>query len=185
MLIAFNRLNTLSQKANEALGSIIKLEHFPKDYSLLEIGNLARNFYFFKKGVGRVYYLRDGVDITDYFGMDLQFIGGMESLITKKPSYKGIETLEDSDIYYLNYDEFENLCDSFHEIERVGRKLAIFAFLEGQKRVENIRFLSAAERYHELEKTHPGITNRVPLKYIASFLGTTQVSLSRIRSGIQ
>jgi len=57
--------------------------------------------------------------------------------------------------------------------------------LEGQRRIESIRFLSAKERYEELERLYPGITNRAPLKYIASYLGTTQVSVSRIRAGKQ
>lgn len=185
MLAAFNFFTPLSDKANEAFDKIIQFKVFPKHETLLEIGNIARYLYFFKKGAGRIYYLRDGLDVTDYFATDMQFLGGLESLMTKQPSNKGIETLEESELYFISYDKFEELCDQLHEVERLGRKMAIYGFLEGQRRVENIRFMSAAERYHELEKTHPGITNRVPLKYIASFLGTTQVSLSRIRSGIQ
>jgi len=185
MLAALNYFNQLSKEANAELAKKIKFDSFPKGHQLLQIGEIARYMYFFNKGVGRIYYLRDGIDITDYFAMDMQFMGGLESLMTKKPSEKGMEILEDSELYYINYDEFELLCDKYHEIERLGRKMAIFGFLEGQKRVENIRFMSASERYHELEKTHPGIINRVPLKHIASFLGTTQVSVSRIRSGVQ
>ncbi|MEQ8881167.1 MAG: hypothetical protein RLQ12_16100 [Cyclobacteriaceae bacterium] len=63
--------------------------------------------------------------------------------------------------------------------------MATFAFLDCQKRIEAIRFFSAAERYKLLEKQYPGISNRIPLKHIASYLGTTQVSLSRIRAGVQ
>lgn len=185
MIGAFNRFQPLTDKVNEKLNEIIHFQKISKNHALLQIGNIARHLYFFKKGAGRIYYLRDGLDITDYFATDMQFLGGLESLMTKQPSHKGIEVLEDSEIYFLNYDELETLCDKYHEIEKLVRKMAVFGFLEGQKRVENIRFLSAAERYHELEKSHPGISNRVPLKHIASFLGTTQVSLSRIRSGVQ
>ena len=84
----------------------------------------------------------------------------------------------------VDYDSFEKLCTQYHDIERVGRKLAIFAFLEEQQRVESIRFHEAKERYNELNNKYPGLINRCPLKYIASFLGITQVSLSRIRAEV-
>jgi len=77
------------------------------------------------------------------------------------------------------------LCLSYPDLERLFRKIAVFAFLECQQRVESIRFMTASERYAELEKKYPGISNRIPLKHIASYLGTTPVSLSRIRSGNQ
>jgi hypothetical protein len=70
-------------------------------------------------------------------------------------------------------------------LERAARKMSVFGMMEGQKRIESIRFYSARERYEELERLYPGITNRAPLKYIASYLGVTQVSISRIRAGKQ
>lgn len=176
---------TLSREALDALSAIITLRQYPRHTHLLEIGQIDRQLHFIAKGAGRVYYLRDGMDVTDYFALDNQFLGAIESLFTRQPSHKGIELLEDSEVYSIPYDEFEKLCAQFHEIEHIGRMMAIFGFLQGQKRVESIRFLSAAERYAELEKELPGISNRVPLKHIASFLGTTQVSLSRIRGGNQ
>lgn len=158
---------------------------YPKGHELLSIGKVSKKIYFVEEGVARVFYLKSGQDITDYFAMDNQFIGAIESLFTKQPSQKGIETLEPTRLIYMIYDDFEKLCDKYHVIEKIGRKMAIFGFLEGQRRVEAIRFMSAAERYYELERTHPGLTNRIPLKYIASYLGTTQVSVSRIRAGQQ
>jgi hypothetical protein len=71
------------------------------------------------------------------------------------------------------------------EIGKLGRRLAVLGFLQGQKRIEDLRFLSAAERYKELLEKYPGITNRISLKHLSSYLGTTQVSLSRIRGGKQ
>lgn len=175
----------LSPEAAAAMDEITSFNHYPKGHHLLNLWQVDRYFHFISKGSGRVYYLKDGMDITDYFAMDMQFIGGVESLFTKQPSHKAIELTEDSEVYSFLFDDFEKLCAKHHDIERLGRKMATFAFLEIQKRIEGIRFLSAAERYQELEKKYPGISNRIALKHIASYLGTTQVSLSRIRSGIQ
>jgi len=77
------------------------------------------------------------------------------------------------------------LCEHNIELERLARKMATFAFLFCQKTIEDIRFLSAKERYLDLTTMYLGIENRIPLKYIASYLGITQVSLSRIRGGMQ
>lgn len=185
MVKAILSFSPLSEKSLAELEEITNHHFIKKNTQLLEIGQISYYLYFIVKGLGRVYYVRDGVDITDYFAMDGNFIGGVESIFTGKPSHKAIETLEDSEIYTIKNKDFEELCTKFHDIERAGRKLAIFAFLVGQKRIESIRFLSAKERYDELEKQFPGIVNRAPLKHIASYLGTTQVSISRIRAGLQ
>jgi CRP-like cAMP-binding protein len=182
---ALHHISRLSEESQQALDNIISSKHYKKNSHLLRIGEVAQRFFFLAKGVGRVYYMKKGHDVTDYFATDNQFIGGVESLFTQQPSHKAIEVLEDSEVYSLNYPAFEKLCLRHHDVERVGRKLAVYAFLRIQKRIESIRFLSVRERYCELEKEHPGITNRVPLKHIASYLGTTQVSISRIRAGKQ
>lgn len=185
LLHALQPVCPISPDAAQAFAEVITCNAYPKGHHLLSLWQIDKHFHFINTGSGRVYYLKDGLDITDYIAMDKQFIGGVESLFTGQPSHKAIELMEDSEVYSFLYDDFEELCAGYHDIERLGRKMATHAFLEGQHRIESMRFFSAAERYHQLEKKYPGIANRVPLKHIASYLGTTQVSLSRIRSGIQ
>lgn len=178
-------LQNLDQESLEALESIVRISAVARGKHLLYFGEVDRKMHFVAQGSGRVYYERDGRDITDYLALDGHFLGAVESLFTQKPSNKAIEILEDSIVESIDFMAFENLCVDYHLIERLGRKLAIFGFLEVQQRMESIRFKSAAERYAELEELYPGISNRVPLKHLASFLGTSQVSLSRIRAGVQ
>lgn len=185
MLEAFNAFGPLKADSKEALQNIISEKKYIKGQHLLEIGQIDRYLHFIVKGSGRVYYLKDGQDVTDYFALDGGFLGGLESTFTGQASHKAMELTEDAIVQSVVYAQFEKLCDQFHDIEKMGRKLAIFAFLGAQKQIESIRFLSASERYRQLEEEYPGISNRIPLKYIASYLGTTQVSLSRIRSGYQ
>ncbi|MBN2611080.1 MAG: Crp/Fnr family transcriptional regulator [Bacteroidales bacterium] len=185
LIETLNRICPISDSSMQEFNNIIIEKKYPKGHVLLNLWQTDRYFHYIVKGSGRVYYLRNGLDITDYFAMDGQFIGGIESLFTREPSHKAIELTEDSIVQSFLYTDFEALCNRFHDIEKLGRKMAIFGFLEGKKRIESIRFLSAAERYSELEKKYPGISNRIPLKHIASYLGTTQVSISRIRKGIQ
>lgn len=178
-------VSPVSPAARSALEAIVTQNEYPKGHHLLNLWQIDRHFHFIVKGSGRVYYLRDGLDVTDYIAMDGQFLGGVESLFTREPSHKAIELTENAIVQSFLYRDFEELCQAHHDIERLGRKMAIFAFLEAQRRIEAIRFLSAAERYRELERKYTGISNRIPLKHLASYLNTTQVSLSRIRSGLQ
>lgn len=185
ILSTFKTLGYLSDEATQALNDIISCKEFPKNSNLLEIGQRASTMYYVQKGLARVYYYFDGKDVTDYFATDGMFIGAVPSLITGKESQKGIHLIEDSTLYYFKSIDFEELCAQYHDLEHIARLLVTFAFLEEQERVEKLRFYSMKERYELLEKKHQGIMNRCPLHYIASFLCTTQVSISRIRAGIQ
>ncbi len=178
---AIHAVSPLSTEAREAFSAIVGFERFPKNTELLRIGQVAHRMYFLHSGLGRVYYYKDEVDVTDYFAMDHQFIGAVPSLFTGQPSRKGIQLLEDSEVYYFTIRDMEALFSRYHELKRAGRRMMIFGFLEVQARVESIQFLSARERYDELDRQYPGLLNRAPLKHVASYLGITQVSLSRIR----
>jgi CRP-like cAMP-binding protein len=180
-----NQLSPLSEETKNDFQTLIKTKNFKKGSALVKLNQVPENFYFVNTGLARVYYQRKGIDVTDYFAIDHQFIGALPALFMHQPSQKAIEVLEDSSIDYFAYSAFDKLCGKYHDLERAARKMSIIGMLEGQKRIESIRFLSVKERYEELEKLYPGITNRAPLKHIASYLGTTQVSISRIRAGKQ
>lgn len=178
-------IQPLSEGSKQLLENLITDRFYPKGQHLLNLWQVPYNFNFIVKGAGRIYYMRENRDISDYFAFDMNFFGAVPAIFTGEPSHKAMELLEDSHVQSFVYRDFEKLCDENLEIGKLGRKLAINAFLQGQKRMEDIRFLSAAERYNELLENVPGITNRVSLKHLASYLGTTQVSLSRIRGGKQ
>ncbi len=182
---SLQQLQPLSLEAINDLAAIIKQRLYKKDTVLVRLGQIPEKFYFISKGLARVFYIRNEKDITDYFAIDNQFIGALPGLFAQQPSHKAIEILEDSDVEYFSYQEFDLLCERHHTLERAARKMITLGMMTGQKRIESIRFLSAKEKYEELERLYPGITNRAPLKYIASYLGITQVSVSRIRAGKQ
>jgi CRP-like cAMP-binding protein len=132
--------------------------------------------------MARIYYYKDGIDITESFAFENSLIARVESLFTGKPSKKGIQVLEDSDFIGINSPALFDLYDRFPEIERLFRKIFEAAYVDTVNRIESIQFHSAEERYRDLLKFSPDILQRVPLKHIASYLGITQVSLSRIRA---
>jgi len=181
----FLSVGPLSDQARDDMAAIITSKKLPKNTLLLKIDHRADTMYFVELGLARAFYMHKGKDVTDYFAIDGQFIGAVPSLITGQPSRKGIQLIEDSDLLLFKKDDFEDLCARHHDLEHIARKLANFGMLAEQERIESLRFFSMKERYDLLEKKYPSITNRCPLHYIASYLGTTQVSISRIRSGVQ
>lgn len=178
-------IHSLSEESKALLQNLMTQRTYPKGHHLLNLWQVPQHFNFIVKGAGRVYYMRDGHDVSDYFALDMNFVGAVPALFTGEPSHKAIELLEDSIVQSFVHKDFEKLCEENLEIGTLGRKMAVLAVVQGQKRIEDLRFLSAAERYKELLDKYPGITNRISLKHLASYLGTTQVSLSRIRGGKQ
>ena len=85
-------------------------------------------------------------------------------------------------MYVIHHDDLMKLADEHHDIERLLRKMVTLSLILSQERMDSIQFESAQQRYEKLLKTSPQIVQRVPLTYIASFLGITLETLSRIRS---
>lgn len=178
----FKKFNPLSKEAEEAILAICHTIHIKKNEDLQPIGHTCKTIYFIQKGSARIYYFKDGIDITERFFFENSIIARVESLFTGQPSRKAIQVLEDAEIIAINAPGLFKLYDSFPEIERLFRKIFEEAYVETVNRIEGIQFHTAEERYKALLAEAPDVLMRVPLKYVASYLGITQVSLSRIRS---
>jgi len=182
---AFALINPLSEQTRMDFGSIITFGSLPKKTFLLEAGKVANTLFYIKKGLARAFYNHDGEEITFYFAIDRQFIGAVPSLFSGKPSLCAIQLIEDSEVYSFRYQEYESCCGRHHDLETAARKLSSMVILREQERIESLRLKTANERYLMAEEQHPGISHRSPLKYIASYIATSAVSLSRIRAGNQ
>ena len=134
------------------------------------------------RGCVRGFYLLDGKEITHWFGFENNFITSFHSYITAKPSVENIQLIEGGELLAIAKDKLEQLYDSFPDIERAVRLTYERYYIRLEERFVNSQFTSAASRYESLLQQYPGITDRVPLGYIASFLGISQKTLSRIRA---
>ncbi len=177
----FQKYNPLSNEAEEAIANICNTFTVKKNTDLQAIGHTCKTIYFIKSGVARIYYLHDGIGVTENFFFEGNIIARVESLLTGKPSRKAIQILEDADIISINAEALFKLYDRFPQIERLFRKIFEAAYVDTVNRIEGMQFHSAEERYKALLYEAPNVLKRVPLKYVASYLGITQVSLSRIR----
>ena len=177
----FKEFNPLSKEAEKTIAEISDIITIKKNKDLQPIGHTCKTIYFITKGVARIYYFKDGIDITERFFFENSIIARVESLFTGKPSRKAIQVLEDAEIIAIDSARLFKLYDSYPEIERLFRKIFEAAYVETINRIEGMQFHSAEERYNALLTEAPNVLMRVPLKYVASYLGITQVSLSRIR----
>lgn len=182
LLQYFKQFSPLTDEAVDALAGICSILHVEKNKDLQPIGHTCKTIYFLNKGIARIYYYKDGIDITESFAFENDILVRVESLFTGKPSRKAIQVLEDAEIVAIDANQLFQLYDRFPEIERLFRKIFEAAHVETVNRIEALQFHTAEERYKALLNEEPNIIRRVPLKYIASYLGITQVSLSRIRS---
>lgn len=177
----FKKYSPLSKEAERAIGEVSKIISIKKNSELQAIGHTCKTIYFLKKGVARIYYFKEDIDITESFSFENNIVVRYESLFSSRPSRKAIQVLEDSDLIAINSNELFMLYDKHPDIERLFRKIFEGSLVETVSRVESIQFHTADERYKILVKEAPDVLKRVPLKYIASYLGITPVSLSRIR----
>ena len=114
--------------------------------------------------------------------MDEQFFLSITSFFERKPSHLIIKTIEPSEVYGIHHNELMAQAEQYHDVERLLRKMVTRSLILSQVRMDSIQFETAQQRYDRLLNNSPGIIQRVPLSYIASFLGVTLETLSRIRS---
>ncbi|HSF54107.1 MAG TPA: Crp/Fnr family transcriptional regulator [Algoriphagus sp.] len=179
------KIQPLSPEALEAILSLCSLVPIRKNQNLQNIGQKCRTIYFVKEGLARIFYLKGDIEVTEYFAFENDLIIRAESLFTGKPSMKAIQALENTIFIGIPAEQLFSLFDTFPEIERLFRKIIEQAYVHTVHRMEAIQFHTAEERYAQLLDEKPDFIKRISLKHIASYLGITQVSLSRIRAAIR
>jgi CRP-like cAMP-binding protein len=181
----FKEIQPLSTATEMAVIALCALKEFKKNEEIQAVGATCKTIYFVLSGLARIYYPKDGNEVTEYFAFENDLIIRAESLFTEQPSKKAIQALDDSLLVAIPAYPLFQLFDSYPDLERLFRKLVQIAYVDTLKRMEGIQFLNAEERYTKLVNERPEMVLHIPLKHIASFLGITQVSLSRIRSQIR
>lgn len=175
-------LSPLSLKSRSAMATVLQPMRFSKGHSLLRPGGVCNYLYFIEAGLTRTWYLKNGKDVTDWISTEGTISVSIISFLTRQPDIRGIELLEPSEIWALSYSDLNQLYDSYPEIDRLGRLLISAGVVQLQKRFDDLHFVSAQDRYSELIARSPSLLQRVPLSMIASYLGISQETLSRMRA---
>lgn len=180
----FTNRYPIAKETQQTLISLLQKRVYNKNEIIQQPGSQCRTLYFVTHGITRIFYHKDGDDVTEHFAFPGDMIIRAESLFTGQPTPKGIQAITDCEMIAIPAQPlFETFKDQ-HELERLFNHIFIEAYVATVKRVESLQFKSATERYLELAK-HTNWLKQIPLKYIASYLGITQVTLSRIRSQVR
>jgi CRP-like cAMP-binding protein len=172
----------LSNAAIEALHQCLAKIELPKNEFLISEGQICKYLYFLDSGCVRGFYNIDGKDITQWFGFENDFATSFRSFIAQVPTAEYIHAVEDCVLWSIAKDDINNLLKNFSEVEKLVRLIYEQYYIRLEERYANAHFKTATERYENLLQNEPHIVQRIPLGYIASYLGISQETLSRIRA---
>ncbi len=154
----------------------------PSKTVLLEAGEIAGRLYLIRKGCLRLFFCSEEKDMTFQFFFEGDFVASFDSLYKRQPSLFGLESIEPAEVSAIERDDFYDLVEKVPAVRRYYEEKLIERFHVYQRLFLSRIKDTPQQRYEALLKEHPDMIRRVPQHYIASYLGITPVSLSRIRS---
>lgn len=181
LITYLDKVSPLSEDSKAVLQTLLVEQTFAKKEIIQNTDSSCKTLYFITEGIARIFYYKDGDDITEHFAFNSNLIIRAESLFTGLPTSKGIQALTPLQLIKIEASALFALFETHIDIERLFYKLITQEYLMLTKRVEQLQINTATERYEDLLTQTP-LVNTIPLKYIATYLGITHVSLSRIRA---
>lgn len=177
-----DNISPLSEECQAELLARSSLKTFSKGEVVVREGQYSKRAFLIVKGSGRAYYLKDGKDISDWFSFENEIMAPIFSFFGDGPSPHYCEFIEDSTALEFSKELMDELGSAHHDFERLISRIVTQTLLGLCTRLNAIQFNRAEERYEQLLQMYPNITNRMPLTHIASYLGITLETLSRIRN---
>lgn len=179
-----SRYVVLSSVELEILKSAFSYREIPKNFLLINEGETARNLYFINKGLLRLFYSKNGEYKTAFIFRENLFASSYLSFLQQSPAFQMLETLEDSELLVISKEAMENLYTRIPAINFMTRKIAEERFINCQMILSSFLLDTPEERYRKFAEKNGDLLLRVPHNIIASYLGITPVSLSRIRKRV-
>ena len=156
-----------------------------KDTVIIDQNRTNKYIYFLATGTCRIFYPKQEKEIILDFSFPGDFILPLNSYVHGTATYEIVESMEACEVYRIPIDKIQYLYETSLSIANWGRKLAELETLKIEDRLIQSLFKTAAERYDDLLEKQPALLHTIKLGFIASYLGVSQVTLSRIRAGIR
>ncbi len=184
LLNHFSKFKLLSSEEIEAIDETMRCQQYASGTVLLREAQISSNTYFVLEGIVRQYYLIDGVEKTSDFFSDEQWVISLNHINPNNPSPFYLECCTDCSLLIGNSQKGEGLYKQFPNLETISRKLMERVFTVQQEKIEAFTINTPTLRYQNLLKSRPDLFQRIPQYQIASYIGVTAESLSRIRKRI-
>ena len=170
-----------TEAAYDVAAPYISKQYIKKGDHILKQGSYCRHIYFVIAGIFKIYYLRDGVEVTTCFCRENRFATSYQSLLSGEPSELGIQAIEDAEILKIRYEDLNTLYAQSPFWQQIGRIVAEQEYIIAACYTRLINDKSAKQRYLEILENEPELLQRVPLVDLASYLQVTPETISRIR----
>lgn len=170
-----------SDSVLEAALPYLKQRILNKGDHFIEQGKIAREIAFIHTGIFRMYYLKDGVEVTSCFCKENRFTTSYQSLVSQQPSQLSIQALEDAELLVMQYEDLKKLYEQHLFWQQIGRVVIEQEYIDTECHTRLVHDKTAKQRYLEVLENEPELLQRVSLTHLASYLKLTPETISRIR----
>ena len=183
LLETLNRFTRLPEADLLQMAACMEMKPLAKGEHFIRQGQMSQHVGFLLKGIMRVYHVDADKEHTSYFNFRSRnpFVSSFSSFLTRTPSLESIHALEDCDLAMISYTDLQRLYEQSIHLQKLGRLMAEYNYTLAIERIYSLQHQSARQRYEQLLEIYPNLINHVPHHYIASYLGITPESLSRVR----
>ena len=184
LIDVLNYFHPVSEEVKGYLREHIHACNFPKGKLILKAGQVCEHIYFIQKGAVRG-FIKDGrKDVTTWITAENELVSSISGFADQEPALENMQTIEACEMLVMSFNDLQNLYEQFPEFNIVSRKLLQHYYRDAEGRAFIARLSNAESKYKYFISNNPHLVNRIPLKYVASFLGITLETLSRVRRKI-
>ena len=176
-----NKFSTLSEEEFHQVARYIHIRKCVKQEIITKKGDIENYIYFILKGLIRKYYIKYKQEHNVQISYEGHLIHSQESFHSRKPSKCYIETIEPSTLVAIHYDDLERLYESSRKLEHLGRLIITYTMVLKDSWKDQLIELSSKERFLNFVNKHPEMLQRVPQKFLASYLNMSPETFSRFK----
>jgi len=185
MIALFRYLRTIHPFSNELrdyMEDNLKEKRLDRKAFLLKAGQICSNIYFVEKGILRSYYFKGDKEITSCITIENGICVSATSFFSQQYGVENIQAIEDCTLYFLTHEDYQQLNTNFPDFNALCRILLEKCYSAREQRLMEFWMQPSYDRYNWLLHQSPELSQRVPAKHIASYLGITEAMLSTIKS---
>ena len=177
-----SKIYPMSQEQLASVVQYFKPKGFQKNDFVLEAGRICQIYCFMEEGFMRTYtYDHDGNQVTTALYSPRQIVCDLSSFFNRIPTQEYIQALTDCKVWYISFEELQHIFHAMPYFREFGRLILVNSYTQLKQRMLSMLQETAETRYSRLMETSPMMFQHIPLKMIASYIGVTDTSLSRIR----
>lgn len=182
LIFNIERTFKASEEELSALKNAMKEEHLKRNEVFLKSGQVCNKLAFLSKGSMRLFYDSPDKEVCNDFFFENSMVGSLASFLSQTPSTVNIAAIENCKFFVLHRDDVMDLVSKHGSLKKMADVIVQEQLLRAEKRESALLSVYPEERFKNLMEEHPKIFKRIPLRYVASYLGITPETLSRYRT---